>query len=248
MFMNKIYALIIVLFSGIFIISCIDNDTTTEQVTSADISGSVNLYDEGTVKVDNSGMVVRIDGLIPFVSATTNSDGKFLLENVPFGTYNLVYEKQGYGTYKNPKTEHINKGLSTVLTFTPSLGQKSTTDITKVEATRNGNDVVISVTTNPAGNNGNPKYIRFFLNTTSNVSSEKYLYYSPGLVSKINPYDITLKQTDLLQMGFTSGKTVFVKVYGDSFWSNEYEDPTLKLKVFPNLKNNTVEAVSFVVP
>lgn len=248
MFMNKIHALTILLFSGIFIISCIDSETASDSVTSADISGSVNLYDEGTVKADNSGMVVRIEGLTPLVSTTTNADGKFLLKNVPFGMYNLVYEKQGYGTYKNPKTEHTNTGLPTVLTFTPSLGQKSTTDVTKVVATRNGNDVVVSVTTNPSGSNGNPKYIRFFLNTTSNVSSEKYLYYSPGLVSKINPYDITLKQADLLQMGFTSGKTVFVKVYGDSFWSNEYEDPILKIKVFPNLKINTVEAVSFVVP
>jgi hypothetical protein len=68
------------------------------------------------------------------------------------------------------------------------------------------------------------------------------------LVSQINPYEVTLSQNDLLNAGFSSGQTLYVKAYGDSFWSNEYFDPELDRKVFPNLNKNAAAAVSFVVP
>jgi len=67
-------------------------------------------------------------------------------------------------------------------------------------------------------------------------------------VAKINPFEITLTASDLSGMGFSSGATVYVKVYGDSFWSNEYENSGLGIKVFVNLNIVSASAVSFDVP
>ncbi len=223
-------------------------DSNPEPATNGNIIGSVNLYDEGTTQIDNSNMLVIVEGITPVISAITDANGGFTLSDVPFGTYTLAYEKSGFGTFKKFDVDHTNMGSPTIIAEIPSLGQVSTTQITNLVASANGSNVTFSITTNPAGSNGNTRYVRYFLSTDSNVSNENYTYYSPGLISQINPYQITLSQNDLTSAGFSSGQTVFVKVYGDSFWSNEYDDLDLERKVFPNLNMASANAISFVVP
>lgn len=236
-------------FVVLMLISCNgDDDPAPDPITTANIIGSVNLYDNGTNQIDNTGMTVKIDGSSPMVSATTDIDGNFTLADVPFGTYTLVYEKPGFGTFKKFEIEHTNAVSSTAIANSPSLGQMSTTQITNLETNLSGNDVIISVTTDPSGNSNNERYIRFFYSTSANVSDENYTNYSEGLISQINPYEKTLTSSDLSNMGFSSGATVYVRVYGDSFWSNEYDDPDLGRRVFPNLNSASANAVSFIVP
>lgn len=228
------------------IYSCSKEDSTPEPITKANITGSVNLYDEGTTKIDNSNMTITVEGITPTISAITDVNGNFTLSNVPFGIYTIRYEKTGFGTFKKFAIDHKNS--ATAISNTPSIGKNSTTQITKLEAKITGINVVLSVTTNPAGNIGNSRYIRYFLSSNSNVSNENYTYFSTGLVSQINPKEITLSNRDLINLGFSSGQTVYVKIYGDSFWSNEYDDPNLGRKVFPNLNTNTTNSVSFIMP
>jgi hypothetical protein len=240
---NFVFGLVVIL--GIS--SCSkDEDQNPAPITKANIVGSVNLYDEGTTQVVNSNMTVKVEGTTPSISATTDANGKFTLSDVPFGTYTIIYEKSGFGTYKRFDLAHANSG--TVITNAPSLGEVSTTQITDLEANVNGKDVILSVTTNPSGSNGNTRYVRYFLSTDSNVSNENHTYFSPGLVSQINPKEITLSNNDLTNAGFSAGQTVFVKVYGDSFWSNEYNNPDLGRNIFPNLNMSTTNSVSFIVP
>lgn len=224
------------------------SDETPEPITNANIIGSVNLYDEGVRQIDNSDMTVKIEGSSPLISTITDVNGNFTLEDVPFGTYTLVYTKTGFGTFKKFGIEHTNTGSSTIITGAPSLGEVSSTQITDLEANTSGEDIVLAITTNPAGSNGNSRYVRYFLGSDSNVSKENYAYHSPGLISQINPFETTLSRSDLISAGFSSGETVYVKAYGDSFWSNEYDDPDLDRKVFPNLNATSANAVSFVVP
>ena len=232
--------LVVVLFS------CKKSADVTPAPTKANIIGSVNLYNEGTTPVDKSGMTVKLANTA--FSAITNADGMFTLTDVPFGSYTMIYEKPGFGTFKYYGLEHSNVGSSTALPFVPSFGQLSTTQVTGLTASINAGNVILSVTTNPAGSNGNRRYVRYFLSTSSTVSHENYTFYSPALVAQINPFDITLTPADLTSRGFTSGQTVYVKAYGDSFWGNTYDDPSLNRKIFPNLNMSTVSATSFIVP
>lgn len=226
----------------------VSNDEDPEPVTKANIIGSVNLYDEGVNQIDNSDMTVKIEGSSPLISTSTDVNGNYTLADVPFGTYTLVYTKTGFGTFKKFGIEHRNTGSSTVITESPSLGEVSSTQVTDLQANTSGEDIVLAITTDPAGNNGNRRYVRYFLGSDSNVSNENYAYHSPGLISQINPFETTLTRIDLIGAGFSSGETVYVKAYGDSFWSNEYDDPDLDRKVFPNLNATSANAVSFVVP
>ena len=227
--------------------SCSKDEDPTDTRTNANINGSVNLYDEATALVDKSGMNVRVEGTST-VEATTDTDGKFTLSAVPFGTYTLVYEKAGFGTYKLFELNHSRSGATTNITNVPSLGQTSTTQITDLTASVNASDVILTITSNPGGSNGNSRYMRYFLSNSSDVSDQSYTYYSDVFVSSINPKEISLSASDLSAAGFSSGETVFVKAYGDSYWSNSYDDLDLERRVFPNLNPSSAAAVSFQMP
>jgi hypothetical protein len=212
--------------------------------TRADISGKVTLYDEGETQVDNSNMTVKIEGSTK--SATTDAAGDFILSQVAFGTYTLVYEKAGYGTFKKFGVEH--KDGNTFIPETATLGEVSTTKVTDLEAGIEGGNVLVSITTDPAGSLGNKRYVRYFLSTDPGVSNENYTYYSGVILFENNPTRLVLTPDFLEEEGFASGQTVYVKAYGDSVFANDYLDPDLSRWVFPNLNMNAADAVSFVVP
>lgn len=244
--MHKRYTFLLLLIS---FLSCKNSSTDNiVPATDADITGFVLLYDEAISLLDNSGMKVSIQGSSPLISATTDANGKFVLSDVPFGTYTLVYEKTGYGTYKKPDVVHSTDGSPTFLSNTPSLGKVSTTTVTNLSTSQDGSNVLVAVTTNPAGSLGNTRYIRYFLSPSATVSKDNYSYVSSGFISQINPYQATLSSGNLITWGFTSGQTVYVKVYGDAFWSNEYQETTTGPKIFPNLNGTSANSVSFKVP
>jgi hypothetical protein len=232
----------------LFITSCSSNDDSPAAATKANISGSVNLYNESTNLVDLSNMTVSVLGTMPLISAVTDAEGKFVLSNVPFGTFTLEYTKNGYGTYKKFGVVHGTNGQATALTATPSLGQVSTTSITGITASTSANQVVLSISTNPGGSAANRRYIRYFLSTSQSVSATNYSYYSPVFTSQINPFEKTILATELISAGFTSGQQVYVRAYGDSFWDNAYDSSEFNRRIFPNLNANTVPAATFIVP
>ena len=235
----------LILFLLVFGTSCSkDNDIDPPAPTSGNVSGSVNLFDDGVTEIDNSNMTVSVEGTS--ISATTNASGQYTLSNVPFGTITLIYEKNGYGTFKRFDVDH--SGGDTFILETPSLGQISTTSITNLTATDNGTDITLSATTNPAGNVGNTRYIRFFFSTQTNVSNTNFEAVLETLPAQINPRNLNLTNASLVALGFSSGQTVYARCYGESFWSNQYDDPNSGDTVFPNINPNSAAEVSFVVP
>jgi hypothetical protein len=237
---------LILLFS-LLILSCNGKDEKPDPDTVASISGSVLLFTEGSALANNnSGMKVSIEGTNPLVSTVTDANGKFVLEKVPFGTYTLVYEKDGYGTFKKYDVEH--KAGGTMIGDTPSLGQVTSTQITDLKITTSGGSIQLAATTNPAGNSTNRRYLRFFFSTQNTVSSTNYLAVSPTFISQENPFSRTLTAAELTALGLVSGTVIFVRAYGDSFFSNSYMDPLTKKSIYPNLNPTTVPAVSVTIP
>lgn len=232
---------------AVILYSCGSDDgiSTPPDPTSGDISGSVNLYDEGVTQVDPSGMTVRIEGLS--AQATTGNDGSFSLDDIPFGTYTLVYEKAGYGTFKKFDIEH--NSIATFIADAPSLGQQSSTQITDLTSgTAMNGDILIGGTTDPVANNSNPRIVRVFLSDQGTVSATNFRVALDATQVQITPFEYSFSQSDLLGYGFQSGQTVYVRAYGDSFFGNNYDDPILNRMIYPNLNATSAPAVSFVVP
>ena len=106
--------------------------------------------------------------------------------------------------------------------------------------------MLYSVSPTPTATNRG--YVRYFLSTDKGVSNTHYKYTSSVLSVLNNNTTGGFTKEDLLTAGFTSGQTVYLRLYGDSVQSNAYTDPNVGIAVFPNSNPNTVAAVSFVMP
>jgi hypothetical protein len=213
--------------------------------TSADAGGSVKLFDAKTEPINNSGMQVLIIDSDPELSATTDSDGDWVFEDLAYGTYSISFEKENYGTYKLFDLTHKNG--SSFMSVVPSLGQKSGTEVSALSQSQFEQSILVNVTCSPEASPSNTVYLRYFLGLTDSISTTQYMEYSQVFSSTENPAVITLSQAQLNNSGYDSGATVYIRVYGDSYWSNSYSDPNLG-QVFPNINLNSVGAISFVVP
>ncbi len=245
--MHPFLNLLTILFSIFLIISCNKNEELSE--TKGDISGKVALYDDGTASLPNEGMSVRIMNLNPEITASTDASGSFTLKDVPYGNYRLLLEKDGYGPYQWADIVHEKSNTSTILTNTVSLGKISSTQVTDMSVLVSGSNVFLQATTDPAGSAGNRRYVRFFFHTDENVSKDNYKVFTETFVLQQNPSDKVFNRTEWQAMGFPSGTRVYVKAYGDSFWSNSYSEAGANNKtVFPNLNGSSATAASFIVP
>lgn len=210
------------------------------------IYGTVNLYDEGSNAVSDSGMIVTIEGLTPVVMDTTDNAGDFEFDLIVKGTYTLRYEKPGYGTFKLFDIDHT-KNESTFLTPNPSLGEKSSTEVTTLSATITNDTLVLDTDVKDDLNVSKRGYFRTFFGKNSDLSVNNYDHYSGVYERRYNPFELKFPIADLLSAGFNSGDVVYVNVGGESYFSNDYFDPTQGKQIFPNVKwmNNTV---SFTMP
>jgi hypothetical protein len=224
------------------------SDPTPFPIVDGDIKGAVNLYDEGKTSLSNEGMTIAVEESVPFRSAISEASGEFLIQEVEFGTFTLACSKEGYGTYKLFNVEHANTGWTTTLNKVPDLGKRSSTAITELSAEIEGNNVRLTITTDPPATDQNRKYLRLFYDDQFNISNTNYDDFSDIIEIGVNPFEMILTNTNLNNAGYASGSTVFLRVYGESFYSNEYDDPDLGYRVFPNVNPNAAAAVSVVVP
>jgi hypothetical protein len=241
--------LLLFIFTILFFVSCKKGNNNPKPITKADITGSVNLFDDGTNKMDGAGMTISIEGSDPEKAATTNTKGIFTLSDVPFGTYDLIYSKTGYGTYKIFGIDHSGGqcGCTTVIRETPSLGKKSTSRIDHLSASPSGSDIILSLSTTPVPDSDHPGYIRLFFHTEAKVSYTNYQEFLGNYEIKTDPAEIKLCQSDLTDMGFYKGSTVYVIAYSDSYYTNQYTDPKQNTIVFPNLNLKSSIPVDFKV-
>lgn len=236
----------LILFITVFFAACsIGGDLPAPVKASGKITGTVVLYGERDDTLPADGMIVSLDGTS--FHAATDTNGRFAFDSIPFNTYNLTYTKAGYGTFKFFGFKHSG---DTVISVVPaqSLGQLSTTTVTALSATVTADTVTITNTVSPAPTRTEHRGYRFFYGNDASVSDTSYTAYSNIYQSGTTPSSLQLLKTDFYALGFTSGSTVFVRAYGDSYFSNMYHVPSSGARIFPNINSTTVDAVSFVLP
>ena len=236
--------------------SCSKNDSTTSVPTSGNLFGSIQTWDDKTTSTnDMAGVTVTITNLVN-KSTTTDAQGKYTFTNLPYDQYDIEISKTGYGTMKVFGITHSYDPAASTLGSTQlpsiSFGKKSTTSVTALAV--NGNNVLgepgvsFSYTVSPTPTPASRAFVRYFLSTAADVSPTKYLAAS-AVVNFSNGSGITgFSTSQLIGMGFASGQTVYVKMFGESFVTNEYYQPNLGYKIYPNINLTSQPAVSFVVP
>jgi len=251
--MKKVSSVVGLLILGFYLISSSSCDKKDEceypNLTSADISGNVNLFDDFEEPLENSGMVVSILYSNPLISDTTDEDGNYTLPDVPFGNYTLSYAKPGYGTFF-ASFAHTNQCQLANQVSQFFLGQKSTTTITSLSVQPVVSSIKIDVTIDPPGTAEQPRYYRLFFKNENDVSNSSYDVQSGLLVTYSNANTTTLSIADLHGLNFQPGETIYIKAYGDSFYSNDYYklDASEPIILYPNTNIVTVPDVDFVTP
>jgi hypothetical protein len=252
--MNRILSPLLVLTTIAFaLLSGCSKDEESPAVLTGTLRGSVQVWNDKTVSLtDRSGVTVTIEN-ISGKNTSTAADGSFQFSDLPYDTYDLTFSKSGYGTRKvfGVKLSGTASG-TTVNMATVQFGALSTTTVTSlaiVNATYNGGPgVTFSYSMNPVPSTSSRAYVRAFLGTTNVVSGTNYTAYSALNSASNNNVNGGFTASELYAMGFTAGQTVFIKLYGDSYQSNDYDDPATSKTVFPNLNPTSPAAVQFIVP
>ena len=243
----RIGVLMFALFVLVGLSSCTKDDPAPPDASEADVFGAVKLFNEGPTQISNAGMVVSILGSIPLKKDTSDADGNFRLSDVLFDKITVVYSKEGYGTYKLINLPHDNTGQHNQLP-TPVLGQLSSTSVIGLTDSVGTDHVRLFITIDPEATVDDPKYVRLFFGSVNTVDFNEYTSTFKLTFIDETPNEVLLTPIQLSNLGFPSGTTVYVRAYGDSFYSNDYFDPGTGFQVFPNVSPVSASEVSFVSP
>ncbi|HQR92564.1 MAG TPA: carboxypeptidase-like regulatory domain-containing protein [Sediminibacterium sp.] len=230
-------------------------DVVLAQQNRANIQGMILLYDEdGNRQTDMSGATVSIDNST--VSTKTGADGKWTLDSIPYGTYDISYSKQGYGTGKIMGIYHAaTNHATTIISNSESMAVNSSIAVSNLVVTPFNAAIqaagVTGVHIDPVFNNpsGKDKYVRLFFSDNANVSSNNYLVEekirSNGASTQLNDFNLTTRFFE--NLGFKKGQTIYVKAYGDSFLADNYTDPITNTTIFPSLSTKPSATMNFVL-
>jgi hypothetical protein len=79
---------------------------------TASITGNTTLYSEFNQKTDPSGVIVTLVAGSQQHTDTTDANGNFVFPGMATGTYDLTFQKTGYGTMKSFGLSHFAGGTS----------------------------------------------------------------------------------------------------------------------------------------
>lgn len=228
--------------------SCGNDDDPVPQPSKGTIIGTIDAYDDKTTAItDRSGFTVALGNTGK--TATTDASGRFSFADLAYDSYDLTVSKTGFGTFKlfgvNLQTASLNIPNIT-------MGAVSTTAVTGLTYNNNQYNGVAGASyiysTSPAPTSTNRGYTRSFLSTSNTVSSSNYAAFSAVRSNASNNVNGGFTADELYGFGFRSGQTVYLKMYGESLFSNAYLDPSTGKTIFPNLNSTSPAAISFVIP
>lgn len=79
------------------------------------------------------------------------------------------------------------------------------------------------------------------------VSDTSYTVYTPPIGTSSTIATDGFTNDELTGFGFSKGQKIYIKAYGESLRGNDYDDPNLRKRVFPNLNPTTATAIFFIM-
>ena len=194
-------------------------------VLTGDLIGYTILTDlYGSQVPDRSGVTVTAEGTT--ISAVSDSTGRWVLTNLPTGTYTIAYSKTGYGTRKGMGYQFVGGGQTSY--GTTFLYQIPGFTVTGLSAAPSGDNVFLSLTLTGVLPTATNKYVQVFIGTSAGVSSDPANYRSTfslaiGSASTTFSGDIP-SQSYFHAYGFSAGQTAYVVAYAMGYGSGSYLD------------------------
>jgi hypothetical protein len=242
--------LIITLFSA-----CSEKDEFAPYL-KGDIIGYAFCYDEYSNDLeDYSGIKVVTDPDRKY-SAVTDKNGRYVLKNVLNGTYDLSFEKEGFGTMKMFGIQHLG-GKPTIISYHYSddyviIYENITSHITAIYYQ---NDSLLADLAFSGEYRPGSVYIRLLFST-----QENFVLQSAEASKSIELWESLIKYKSRygnvsVGLPFAHGEKVYCKaaIYSDHYFYydfigiNKYYDFETGTTIYPNLSNENYE-FSFTMP
>lgn len=210
-----------------------------------ELKGKAGLYENNTTITDYSGVSVTLDGSSPGLQTTTNAKGEYEFTDVKTGIYDIVFSKEGYGTYKLVSYQFIGGNLPTFV-YPVSLAKIPVFSITslKVDTGRyNPYSYFVNVTGKvsvTASSN-----LRIYLSDRPDVSYTNYqatdytFCNSAGEIS-YNPYNLITK--------YPKGKQLYIILYPSPYYFSSYIDLSTGNPIYTVNTQKGSAIISFTIP
>ncbi len=238
--------LIYTFFISLLFVAC-EKDTNYELLTGQ-LIGYVSLYDSENNKLsDKSGVEVIVEGSTPQIQTSTDENGQFIIDNLESGIYNLLFNKEGYGEYKEVSYQFV--GGSKPVVLKPILYGLSNVQIDNVQITKdewgwqdyNALNVDIKMS-DPIENRYS--YFRYYIGNEPDISYKNYIstdrffndYYREVLSFSI--FVDTLK--------FPVGSELYLIMYPEASNSNYYIDIDTGNKIYTTINTNNASGVASI--
>jgi hypothetical protein len=213
---------------------------------SGDLSGFAFLLDYNLRQLtDHSGILVQLEG--SQIQTTTSANGKWILANIPTGTYTIKFSKSGYGTLKEISYQFVGGGR--VFLGSRYLNQVAPYYVSNLTASVAFGTVLLS------GNYTGtlPLYPKgmFFVGTTSSVSSDPSTYLGASFSYAFFGDTLFYAQIDSSAFhywGLQAGTTAYLVAYGGYSWESKYPDTATGRYYYTALNPTRSNVVSVVVP
>jgi hypothetical protein len=201
--------------------SACEKDTELK-LRSGQLFGNVSLINESQLAQNKSGVEIRIEGSEPELKTTTDESGQFTISNLVSGTYNVIFNKEGFCEHKIIGYQFIG-GNKPASLGNIDIYLKPTFQITNLEISQanvESTEINLLIKANVSDFNTNSyAYFRYYLSNNENVSFSNYI--STGF-KPLNPITEELEiniQTNTLK--FPIGSELYMIIYPTTE-SNQY--------------------------
>jgi Carboxypeptidase regulatory-like domain len=222
------FILLMYLFSGLLLFSCEGVEGPAGPALRGELIGNFSLVLDqfGKPMVDKGGIEVLVEGTTPEKKSATDAIGKFLVNDLPTGTYQLVFSKPGFQT-KKVFSFQFTGGNMPVYYEAPLFSELSNTTIVgfSAEATdeNNSNPAKYSMikflrSINPVSTSAAPRNLVAYVHTLPSVSSQSYSF---------SPINLTNDESIIRFDKIASGTKLYAIAYATSASCSGYYDPSL---------------------
>lgn len=239
------YFLLAILFAITFSCTKENEEPVSLPVT---LAGEVFTTDEfGYTTSGREDIKVSVGGASTVESAT-DEHGKYLIEKLKTGTYNITFSKEGFGTSVIQGLPLLGGNVPVYLNA--NLIRSSTTQLSNLSVTINNNQFVLTgkvIHTYPYDTDVNGPRAIFFLGKEGNVSGHAYQQSFSNVLNYSSGETFNLTSAIDYKV-FPSGTTVYIIGYGVASYDAGYLDLASDLIIYPTLNGQPSNITSIKIP